>query len=122
MESHRFEELGIWKRSCRLATDLRIALHKSTFFSLKDQIQRSAISIPSNIAEGSERDSSKDFARFLKYSKGSSAELRTQLMIYKAVAAETDLPNIPDIDEKIQETRDISKMVQGFIKTLKKGS
>lgn len=97
---HRFEELEIWKRSARLASDLCIALFQSKNYALRDQIQRSAISIPSNIAEGSERDSDVDFQRFLKYSKASCAELRTQLMIYQVVSKEIQDVSIPDLTKK----------------------
>lgn len=52
---------------------------------MRDQIQRSAVSIPSNIAEGYERNSDKDFVRFLLIAKGSLSELRTQLEIAQGV-------------------------------------
>ena len=118
MAQHRFEELEIWKRSARLASDLCVALNTSKQFAIRDQIQRSAISIPSNIAEGSERDSNKDFQRFLKYSKASCAELRTQLLIYKDISQKTNETNIPDLDSKIKETRELSAMLQSFINKL----
>lgn len=81
MSLHTFEELEAWKRSAKLAADINIAIQNHSNYALKDQISRSAISVPSNIAEGSERDSTKDFIRFLRISKGSCAELRTQLYI-----------------------------------------
>ncbi|MBX3742789.1 MAG: four helix bundle protein [Akkermansiaceae bacterium] len=83
--NHNFENLEVWKRGCRLAINVCVASHKSREFALRDQIHRSAISIPSNIAEGSERSSEADFSRFLSYSKGSCGELRTQLMIHREV-------------------------------------
>ena len=73
------EKLEVWKRGCRLAVDLYNALEQCRDYGLKDQITRSAISVPSNIAEGFERDSSREFSRFLKIAKGSCGELRTQL-------------------------------------------
>ena len=74
-----FEDLEVWKRSSRLAVEIYSALRDCRDFSLKDQMTRAAVSIPSNIAEGAERYSDKEFARFLYIARGSSAELRTQL-------------------------------------------
>ncbi|HEY1173685.1 MAG TPA: four helix bundle protein [Verrucomicrobiae bacterium] len=78
MAFQSFEKLEVWKRSCRLAVDVNKALLDSRNFALRDQMIRASISIPSNIAEGHERDSRADFIRFLRIAKGSSAELRTQ--------------------------------------------
>ena len=77
----RFEELDVWKRSSRLCCDLYKSLNDLKDFGFKDQITRSALSIPSNIAEGYERNSNKEIANFLNYAKGSAGELRTQLYI-----------------------------------------
>jgi four helix bundle protein len=76
-----FLDLGVWKRSCQLAVKVYELLKDCRDFGLKDQMTRSAISIPSNIAEGSERGSSADFIRLLHIAKGSAAELRTQVYI-----------------------------------------
>ena len=78
-----FEELIIWKESMQLCFDIYAALKTSKEFGLKDQIQRSAVSVPSNIAEGFERETDKEFIRFLSIAKGSCGELRTQLYIGK---------------------------------------
>ena len=80
MAFQSFEELEVWKRGCALAVYVYESLAASRDFGLRDQMQRAAVSIPSNIAEGYER-SSKDFARFLSIAKGSAAELRTQSYI-----------------------------------------
>ena len=75
------ESLEVWKRSCRLSVDLYRLLRNCKDYGLKDQITRSALSVPSNIAEGYERDSTAEFLRFLRIAKGSCGELRTQLYI-----------------------------------------
>ncbi|MEK7322307.1 MAG: four helix bundle protein [Pseudomonadota bacterium] len=75
------EKLEVWKRGCRLAVDVFQILEHSKEYGFRDQITRSALSVPSNIAEGFERDSPREFCRFLKIAKGSSGELRTQLYI-----------------------------------------
>ena len=80
-----FEELEVWKRGCKLAVDVYLALKDSREFGLRDQMNRAAVSIPSNIAEGAERDSVKEFIHFLHIAKGSAAELRTQIYIAEKI-------------------------------------
>ena len=77
-------------------------------------MQRAAISIPSNIAEGSERDSKQDFIRFLRIAKGSAAELRTQIYI----ALKLELLTKDESDNFVNETKEISAMLQGLIRSL----
>ena len=112
----KFEDLEVWKRSSRLCADLYKHLQDIKDFGFRDQITRSALSIPSNIAEGVERDSKKDFARFLQYSKGSCGELRTQIYIG------IDIDYIePAVGKKwIQETKELSAMLVGLSKSLRK--
>ena len=78
----KFEQLDVWQRASRLACDIYKATAKCKDYGFKDKVTRSAISIPSNIAEGLERDSQADQARFLYYSKGSAGELVTQIYRY----------------------------------------
>jgi len=75
------ESLKIWKRSSALSAEIYQHLANLKDYGFKDQITRAGLSIPSNIAEGFERDSYKEFANFLKYAKGSSGELKTQVYI-----------------------------------------
>ncbi|MEQ1485686.1 four helix bundle protein [Methyloglobulus sp.] len=77
----RFEDLEVWKRSCRLSIEIYKALNNCKDFSFKDQITRSSLSVPSNIAEGFERNSDKDSVKFFYYAKGSCGDLRTQIYI-----------------------------------------
>jgi len=77
-------------------------------------MQRAAISIPSNLAEGSERDSRQDFIRFLRIAKGAAAELRTQTYI----ALKLELPTKDEADSFVKETEEISAMLQGLIRSL----
>ena len=113
-----FEDLEIWKRGCQLAVDVYVANHESKDFGLKDQMQRAAVSIPSNIAEGCERDSTPDFIKFLRYSKGSCGELRTQLYISERVQKALDQDLIAGSRDMIKETREISAMLQGLIRSI----
>jgi len=72
-----FEQLEVWKRSSRLCVNLYKVLRSCPDKGFKDQITRAALSIPSNIAEGHERNSRAEYRRFLKIAKGSCGELRT---------------------------------------------
>lgn len=79
-----FREYDIWIDAMKIVNDVYDIVDnfpKEEKFSLISQITRSAVSIPSNIAEGASRSSEKDFARFLEFSLGSSYELETQLII-----------------------------------------
>lgn len=113
-----FEDLDVWKRGCQLAVDVCVAVHDSRDYALRDQMQRSAISIPSNIAEGAERDSEGDFVRFLRISKGSCGELRTQLYISERIRQKLGIAPIEGSRAMIQETREISAMLQGLIRSV----
>ena len=81
---HNFRKLQIWIDGMNLVDDIYNATDKfpkHELFGLATQMQRSAISVPSNIAEGSGKSSNKDFARFLSISVGSLFELETQVLI-----------------------------------------
>jgi len=75
------EKLDVWKKSARLSSNVYKAFKKCKDFGFKDQITRAGLSIPSNIAEGMEKESFKDQARFLDIAKGSAAEFATQTYI-----------------------------------------
>jgi four helix bundle protein len=111
-----FENLEVWKKSCRLSVRLYELLRDCRDYGMKDQMLRSSVSIPSNIAEGSERKSIPDFQRFINIAQGSAAELRTQIYISREVNIFCDL----DAKELIQELKSISKMLQSLHSSLKK--
>ncbi len=109
-----FEDLDVWKKSCRLSVDIYQALKGAKDYSLKDQMCRAAVSIASNIAEGSERHSKADFIRFLRMASGSAAELRTQMYI----AAEIELLPKDSVKDFIDRSKSISQMLQALINSL----
>jgi four helix bundle protein len=76
-----FEDLHIWKEGMKLCDEVYSNLKNCKDFGLRDQMQRSSVSIPSNIAEGFELNTNKAFIRHLYIAKGSGGELRTQLYI-----------------------------------------
>ena len=81
---HNFKKLQIWNLSMDLAADVYKATEgfpKTEIYGITNQIRKSAVSIPSNMAEGSGRGSNPDFIRFLNYSYGSTCELETQLIL-----------------------------------------
>jgi len=111
-----FENLEVWKSGCRVAVRIYEILKTCKDYGLKDQMTRAAVSVPSNIAEGAERDSKLEFIRFLHIAKGSAAELRTQVYIARQIGA---------IDEDIQkelveELKTLSAMLHGLIKSIQK--
>jgi len=109
----RFEDLDVWKRAARLSADIYKQLGELRDFTFKEQITRSGLSIPSNIAEGHERESKKEALTFLSYAKASCGELRTQIYIGMEIGY---------IDKNIGkawilETREISAMLVGLLRT-----
>ncbi len=111
-----FKDLVVWQKSMMLV-DLVFVVSKNLpdieKFSLRSQITRSAISIPSNIAEGYRRQGRKEYSHFCSVASGSSAELETQLLIIQR--------NYPDIsiDEALLITVEVQKMLYALIERLK---
>lgn len=88
MKYDKYEEMEIWKISqeiVKLIYDLTKRDNFKKDFNLKNQITRAAVSISSNIAEGFERNNNKEFIHFLKFSKGSLGEVKSQLNICKDI-------------------------------------
>ncbi len=115
MEIKTFEDLEIWQRSFKLAIRVYKEFITSKSFSVRDQLIKSALSVPSNISEGFERESNKEYIRFLDIAKGSVGELRTQLLF----AQEVEMIKPENSQPMIQEAKEISKMIGGLIKSRK---
>ena len=116
MAYQTFKELRVWQEARNLSVTVYKLTENSRFskdYSLKDQVRRAAVSIASNIAEGYERNSDKDFIRFLLIAKGSLAELRTQLEIAKEITYMND-----ETFEKLEEhCNKIGAMLSKLIKS-----
>ena len=113
-----FEDLDVWKRSSSLSANIYKELYGLKDYGFRDQITRSGLSVPCNIAEGMERKSIKEAANFLSYAKGSCGELRTQIYIGMNIGYIPD-----DVGKKwIAETKEISAMLVGLMKSVGKNS
>jgi four helix bundle protein len=115
MSKYGFKELIVWQKSKTLAVDiykLTSAGRITRDFSLVDQIRRSAVSVPSNIAEGDERGSNRESIRFFYISKGSLAELITQLEI----AQDVGHLNAGDVEPLSERCAEIGRLLGALIK------
>ena len=113
-----FKKLKVWQKGIELVVDIyknTNTFPKEEMYGLTSQIKRSAISVPSNIAEGSERGSDKVFNRFLDIALGSSFELETQLTIAKRLNFISD----KDFSEIINSLDEEQRMIAGLQKNLK---
>jgi len=111
-----FEQLEVWKRSCQLTVLIYQVFDGTKDFGFYNQVTRAAVSVPSNIAEGSERQTKQEFIQFLYIAKGSVAELRTQLYL----AARLKKISHEQMSELTNEAKEISQMLQGLINSIKK--
>ena len=116
MNNSQFEDLDIWKESMRITLRVYEVMKLCKDFSFKDQIQRAAVSIPSNISEGFERQTNKEFIQFLYIAKGSCGELRTQVYLGYQLKY-IDKKNYTDL---LDRTKQLSNMISGFIKAREK--
>lgn len=117
MPSKNFEDLEIWQEAKSLAVDIFKMweqLDGRGYFGLRDQMQRSVVSIASNIAEGKERKSATEFVRYLYIAKGSSGELRTQLSIFR----ELQIATVSDVDIFVERTLVLSRKISRLISTI----
>jgi four helix bundle protein len=107
-----FQNLQVWKDAMALTVETYKATDRLRDPALRDQIRRAAISVPSNIAEGDERDTDRDSVRFMYIAKGSVAELRSQLdlacrigLISREIFLGTD-----------QRCEEVARILRGLIK------
>ena len=114
----RFEELIAWQKARELTRAIYEVTRQGAFakdFGLSGQIQRAAVSIMSNIAEGFERGGDKEFVQFIAQAKGSSAEVRAQLY----VALDQGYIDKPAFDRLAELTIHINRMLAGLMKYLR---
>ncbi len=115
----KFEDIVAWQKALELNKIIYQLTQTDTIkkdFSFTDQIRRSSLSIVCNIAEGFERQSDKEFSRFLHIAKGSAAEVRALLYVAKSL----DYINDKQFEELLTKIVDIGNLVYGLIKYLNK--
>ena len=109
------KDLNVWKEAIRLAKQIYLITRKlpdDEKYGMSSQLKRSAISIPSNIAEGAGRNSIKEYIKFLYVSLGSLSELETQLILSYELGLITDITANQNVEL-------VRKMLLGLIKALK---
>jgi four helix bundle protein len=110
-----FKELSVWQHAKDMAVNIYKITDQGKFckdYGLRDQMRRSSVSVPSNIAEGDDLNSDKQSVRYFYIARGSLAELRTQLMISREIA----YLNNDEYLELERKCEKISAMLIGLIK------
>jgi four helix bundle protein len=113
-----FEDLTVWKEAMQLVVLIYSKFKDCRDYGFKDQIKRASVSVPSNIAEGFERQTNKEFIQFLFYAKGSCGELQTQLYL----SIKLDYLSKNEGLEFVDKAKKISSMINNLInyrKTIK---
>ena len=114
-----FEEIIAWQKARELNAEIYRVTNNNILFTkdygLRDQMRRASISITSNIAEGFERETTKEFIRFLYIAKASAGEFRSQLYL----ASDLKYISNDEFNSLNSKINDISKLLSGFIKYLK---
>lgn len=119
MKTSDFKDLRIWNQSMDIITDVYKLIKKlppEERHALADQIRRCAVSIPSNIAEGQARNSKKEFIHFLSISRGSIAELQTQLLI----SVRLDYLEEIEVSEILLRLKHTDKMISSLMCSLER--
>ena len=116
---YSYEDLSVWKKSMNLAVmiyELTKLMPKEEVYGLSAQMRRAAVSVPSNIAEGQQRVSTRDFLRFLSIARGSNAQLQMQLLL----ACKLNYFQSEQIQKAMNLTREVSKMINALMISLNK--
>jgi four helix bundle protein len=111
-----YQELIVWQKAMDLAQQVYACTRgfpKEEIYGLTSQIRRSAISIPSNIAEGASRAGSREFMQFLFVARGSASELETQLLLAEKIGY------VLDGRDTLQELTSVKQLINGLIRSLK---
>jgi len=114
-----YKDLIAWKKGMQLVEaiyDTTDSFPQHEIYGLTSQLRRAAVSIPSNIAEGQAHYSNREFIRFLRHSRGSLAEIETQLLI----AQNRGYVPKERADELLQQTDELGRVISGLINSLKK--
>ena len=115
MKITRFEEIEAWKEARLLVNEIYSGFSLCRDYSFKDQVQRASISIMSNIAEGFERNTNKEFANFLSIARGSCAEVKSLLY----TASDIGYIETEAFNSFLGRLNKVSGLINGFISYLK---
>ena len=115
MKIQRFEDIIAWQKAQDLAVDIYRIYKSSKDFAFRDQIFRAVVSISNNIAEGFDRNSDKDFSRFLYFSYSSCSEVKSMIYLSEKIGYINDITK----DDIIAKCNEVQKLIFGFIKSLK---
>lgn len=113
-----YRDLQVWQLAIHLSTEIYATtanFPKAETFGLSSQLQRAAVSVPSNIAEGHARDSTKEYLRFISIALGSLAETETQLIISNKL----NYINQEKLGEMLERASEIGRMLRGLQQSLK---
>ena len=118
MKVNSYRDLKVWQvgmETAAMVYKLTEKFPKQEAYGLTSQVQRAAVSIPSNIAEGHARDSTKEYLRALSIARGSLAELETQLLLSESLGYLTNV----DLESVLSKAAEIGKMLNALQQSLK---
>jgi len=116
MAIQKFEDITAWQKAQDLACEIYLEFNHSKDFGFRDQICRAAVSISNNIAEGFDRRTDADFARFIHISIGSCSEVKSMLYL----AARLNYIEKEKSQFLLEQANEISKISRGIVKSLSK--
>jgi four helix bundle protein len=114
MKIEKFEDIVGWQKAYELSQIIYQVFSDCKDYGFKNQIQRAAVSIMNNIAEGFERKTNNEFKQFLYVSKGSCGELRSMIYLAKSLKYLSD----DNASSLLKKSTEVSKILSGLIKTL----
>lgn len=117
MRVRNYRELLVWQKGHQLALEIyrvTVGFPKVEQFGLTDQLRRAAISVPSNVVEGFERGSNKEFKHFLSIARGSTGEVRAQIELARDIGYMQN----DDFEKLFDLTTEVHKMINSLIKKL----
>lgn len=117
MRVRSYRELLVWQKGHQLALEIyrvTVGFPKVEQFGLTDQLRRAAISVPSNVVEGFERGSNKEFKHFLSIARGSTGEVRAQIELARDIGYMQN----DDFEKLFDLTTEVHKMINSLIKKL----
>lgn len=114
MKIEKFEDIISWQKGTELSVIIYDIFRSNRDYGFRDQIQRAAVSISNNIAEGFERQSNKELSKFLYIAKGSAGEVRSML----SIALKLNYINQNQFNDLQNRCIEISRLISAFIKTI----